>query len=72
LSGAQRRELRALPDRIEELEAKIRELEATMAQSGFYDQAPTLVSEVTDAFSAAQSELDRALTRWEMLENAGA
>ncbi|MDN5863081.1 MAG: ATP-binding cassette domain-containing protein, partial [Salinisphaera sp.] len=72
LSGAQRRELRALPDRIEELEAKIRELEATMAQSGFYDQAPTLVSEVTDAFSAAQSELDHALTRWEMLENAGA
>src|SRR5699024_10610689 len=36
LSGAQRKELRALPDRIETIEARIGKIEATLAEPGFY------------------------------------
>src|SRR5699024_1636322 len=38
LSSAERRELRALPDRIEKIEAQIAAIEAQMAAPGFYDQ----------------------------------
>jgi len=68
LSSGERKDLRSLPDTIEKIEARITKLEAQCAQPGFYSGKPEEVRKTTDALSAAETELESALERWETLE----
>jgi len=68
LTSGERKELRALPDTIETIEARIAELEATCAEPGFYNGKTEDVRKTTDALAGAETELETALERWEALE----
>ncbi|MBO9469544.1 ATP-binding cassette domain-containing protein [Endozoicomonas sp. G2_2] len=68
LSSAERKELRALPDMIEKLEARIEGLEAEFAKAGFYDRPADEIKRKTEELGKAQADLENALERWEALE----
>ncbi|WP_423821529.1 ATP-binding cassette domain-containing protein [Salinisphaera sp. SPP-AMP-43] len=68
LSSAERKELRDLPNRIDKLEKDLAKREAVFAEPGFYDREPADIEKATNAFAAAESELEKALERWEALE----
>src|SRR5699024_1019871 len=68
LSSAERRELGALPGRIDKLETRINEIEAQLATPGLYDQAPVRIKKVTEQLATTQAELEAAFKRWEALE----
>ncbi len=65
----EQRELDQLPGRIEALEDRLAEIEAQISASGFYAQGHEVTGPVLEAFSEAQTELDRALERWTELED---
>ncbi len=64
LSYKDQRELDALPERIEALEAKQAELEATVSAPEFYDQDHSVTNGVLEALTALQAELEAAYERW--------
>jgi ATP-binding cassette subfamily F protein uup len=68
LSFKEQRELEALPGRIEELEAKQRELHDVMAGAGFYKKPAAEISRLNDDLEQVRQELAGALARWEELE----
>ncbi|GAB3675300.1 ATP-binding cassette domain-containing protein [Salinisphaera aquimarina] len=68
LSGAERKELRTLPDTIEKIEQRIAKLEAQFGAPGFYDGKPEDVRRATDQLAAAEADLEKTLQRWEALE----
>jgi len=68
LTGAERKELRTLPDTIERLERKISEYEERFAEPGFYDRDPDEIRAAGEQLAAAEKELEAALERWETLE----
>ncbi|MBA2779967.1 ATP-binding cassette domain-containing protein [Billgrantia kenyensis] len=68
LSYKLQRELDALPAEIERLEAEVAEFEARAGDPAFYQQEAGLVSEVLQAMSDKQAELDAAIERWMELE----
>ncbi|MGN8157897.1 ATP-binding cassette domain-containing protein [Salinisphaera sp. SWV1] len=68
LSTAERKELRDLPSRIERLEQDLAEREAVFAEPGFYDRNEAEIKKATDAFARVETELEKALKRWETLE----
>ncbi|AWN16392.1 ATP-binding cassette domain-containing protein [Salinisphaera sp. LB1] len=68
LSTAERKELRDLPSRIERLEKDLAEREAVFAEPGFYDRNEAEIKKATDAFARVETELEKALKRWETLE----
>jgi len=70
LSNAERRELGALPGRIDKIEVRIARIEAQLAEPGFYEQPAAKIKQVTDQLAAAQDELEAAFSRWEQLEDA--
>lgn len=69
LSYKLKRELDALPERIEALEARIASLEASTTAPGFYDRPYEEVQPVLADLEAARAELDAAMTRWAELED---
>ncbi|MCE8035628.1 ATP-binding cassette domain-containing protein [Billgrantia tianxiuensis] len=68
LSYKLQRELDALPAEIERLEAEVAEFEARVGDPAFYQQDAGVVSEVLQAMSDKQAELDAAMERWMELE----
>ncbi len=68
LSYKEQRELDALPAILEQLEDRQSELEATIADPGFYQQDQTVVTNTLDELSRIGEELDAALERWTELE----
>jgi ATP-binding cassette subfamily F protein uup len=68
LSHKERKELEALPGRIEELEAARAELHDAMADPGFYRQDGGAIAGAKARLEAIESELAAAYERWEALE----
>jgi len=72
LTYKEQRELEALPQRIEALEAELGELHQRMADAAFYRQAPAEIVRVKGRLDAIQAEVAEAYRRWEELEVASA
>ena len=68
LSFKERRELDALPDRIEALEAEQRGLQARIAGPEFYKEGGAAMSAAVARLEAVGRELDEAYTRWHELD----
>jgi ABC transport system ATP-binding/permease protein len=68
LAFAEQRELEELPSRIDQEEARIRELSASLSDPATYAQGGSAVPEIRAALEAAKAELDRLMQRWEELE----
>jgi ABC transport system ATP-binding/permease protein len=68
LSYKGQRELQALPERIESLEAEQAELHTRMADPAFYRENGSAVAEAMERLSTVESELEHAYERWEVLE----
>ena len=71
LSYRLQRELDALPAEIEQLEAALCELQATIAKPEFYDQAYESTQPVLERLATMQTLLERKTTRWLELEDMG-
>jgi ATP-binding cassette subfamily F protein uup len=68
LSYNEQRELQALPDWVEKLEATAGRLAAITAGPVFYREAPETIKTTLAALEQAQTDLAGAYTRWEALE----
>ncbi len=71
LTYNQQRELEALPQRIEGLEAELGQLHQRMADPAFYRQAPAEIIRLKSRLQSLQSEVAEAYRRWEELETTG-
>jgi ABC transport system ATP-binding/permease protein len=69
LSHKERKELEALPGRIEELEASRAELHDAMADPTFYRQDGGAIADARARLEALEQELGAAYERWEALES---
>ena len=69
LSFKEKRELEALPQHIEALEAEQRQLYQTMADPAFYKQDSGEIVRAQDRLKALEHELGVAYQRWETLED---
>jgi ATP-binding cassette subfamily F protein uup len=70
LSYKEQRELAALPSKIETLERQQAELEAKMAEPGFYQKDFKKIQQVTDQLAQVQKELEAVFERWAELDEA--
>jgi ATP-binding cassette subfamily F protein uup len=68
LSYKDQRELDALPQRIEELEAEIETLHAAMAAPAFYQQEGEAIAATKERLQSVEQALSEAYERWESLE----
>ena len=68
LSYHEQRELVDLPVRIEELEAEAERLNGMVSEPGFYRETRETIESTLASLDQARSELDRAYSRWEALE----
>jgi ATP-binding cassette subfamily F protein uup len=68
LSYKLQRELDALPDRIEELEAAVADLQAEIGEPQFYRRPREDVDQRLNLLTETQKELDAAVERWAELE----
>ena len=68
LSYREARELEQLPARIEELEADIASRTEAMHAPGFFQRDAAAIVAANDALADLQAELDAAYARWEALE----
>jgi len=68
LSYNEQRELAALPERIEALEARRAELEAALADPALYRDHPERARAQSQALAELVAELEAAYQRWEALE----
>lgn len=62
-------DLKALPAKIEELEAKLQALNEQMSDPAFYQQDAEAIAKVQKQLAALEAELNTAFERWEMLED---
>ena len=69
LSFKERRELDVLPDRIEQLEAAIREIEVRLASPEFYRESAPVISAAVEQLHGLQGELQAAYLRWHDLDD---
>ena len=69
LTWKEERELEALPEKIEQLEAEQSELHTAMADPAFFKQDGAAIAETTARLEALATELETALARWEELES---
>ncbi len=69
LNTKQRRELDALPKKIEALEAEQHALSEQMAAEGFYQQSREAIEAVEQKLSELSEALTTAYARWEELES---
>ncbi len=68
MSYKQKRELEQLPTRMEQLEAEIAKLHATMAVPDYYQQPGEQIAADAEKLASFQTQLDSAFLRWEELE----
>ncbi|MBU3071237.1 ATP-binding cassette domain-containing protein [Aestuariicella sp. G3-2] len=68
LSYKLQRELNSLPAEIESLEERVSEIEAEMAEPGFYEQDHQAIDAVVQKLSDVQTELEAKYARWDELE----
>ena len=68
LSFKEQRELDTLPERIEKLENRQRELHEVMSGATFYKKLPAEIIRLTAELEQVQQDLVLALARWEELE----
>ncbi|MEX4056887.1 ABC transporter ATP-binding protein [Haemophilus influenzae] len=68
LSYKEQRELERLPQLLEELETKIAELQAEIADPAFFQQFHDITDAKLKVLSDAEAELEKAFLRWEELE----
>ena len=64
----QKRELGALPERIEQLEAEQHQLSTAMASPDFYQQDSAEIAQAVERLKDIEAELAGAFQRWEELE----
>lgn len=69
LSFKEQRELEALPQRIEALEAEQHQLYQTMSNPLFYQKGKDDISNIKNKVSSLECELAEAYQRWEILED---
>jgi ABC transport system ATP-binding/permease protein len=69
LSYKEKRELEALPARIEVLETEQSELQLRMAQADFYRQPGAAITSALERLEALGNELDECYARWQSLES---
>jgi len=67
--GPEQKELRALPGKIEKLEAKIEKLHLNISAVDYYQQDAALISSEQRQLQALESELQDLYQRWEELES---
>ncbi len=70
LSYKEQRELEQLPQLIEQLEAQMAELQATMGTAEFYQQDAAKITNKQQELAQLEIQLETAFARWEALENA--
>jgi ATP-binding cassette subfamily F protein uup len=70
LSYKDQRELEALPARIEQLEADIAQLQASMNEASFYQQDKRAINAAQLRWQQLQTELQQAYARWEALDQS--
>lgn len=68
LSARDRKELEALPDMIDQVEAKIASLTHRLSDPATYASGAKQVPELKAELSAERAEVDRLMARWEELE----
>ena len=68
LGFREQRELEQLPARIEELEAALSALQARMAEPGFYRREGSAIAAAQAELGERQQQLEEAYARWEALE----
>jgi ATP-binding cassette subfamily F protein uup len=68
LTFKEQKELDELPKRIEELEAELQKLHATMADPAFYRESGNKVASTTTQLENVEKELATVYKRWEELE----
>ena len=71
LTYKEQREVEALPQRIEAMEAELGELHQRMADPAFYRQAPAEIIRVKSRLQSLQNDVAEAYRRWEELEQGG-
>ncbi|MGM9452233.1 ATP-binding cassette domain-containing protein [Legionella bozemanae] len=69
LSFNEQRELAQLPQKIEQLEAKIAELQLQMTEPKFYQQDAQLITKINQGLAEDEDLLTRLYARWEVLED---
>ncbi len=67
----EQRELEALPGRIESLEAEKQDLFSALSDPELYKTAGQDVARLQSRLDEVEDELEKAYTRWELLENLG-
>lgn len=70
LSYKDQQELKSLPQKIEQLEAELAELQQTMTDPQFYQQPAQVISQATGRLAAIPEELNAAYKRWQELESS--
>src|SRR5262245_29143567 len=68
LSYKEQRELEALPEKIESLEAEQAKLHTLMGDGNFYRQPSDKIAAAMDRLEAVKKELEDCYTRWQSLE----
>lgn len=63
------RELESLPERVEELEARMQRLAVTLNDNEFYNRPAEEIARVNAEVAALQGEINHAYQRWEALES---
>lgn len=69
LSYKEQRELEALPEKMEQLEAEIAALQAEMNSADFFSKEPSYTQAHLQKLADAELALEQAFERWETLEN---
>jgi len=64
----QKQELDVLPERIENLETELHQLQLKMADSSFYQQDEAAIIKSTDRMKTLEENLEAAYSRWQELE----
>lgn len=64
----EQKELKALPRKIEKLEQGIGSIQQKLAQADFYQQSADTISEIQQALSDKEKQLEKLFDRWEQLE----
>jgi ATP-binding cassette subfamily F protein uup len=68
LSFKEKKELEALPERIDAIEAEIRMIEQKLASPDFYREPADTVRDTVARLDTLRAEHDAALQRWEELD----